>query len=115
MKKINTFGFMSLLALMGIIGLVTPNKGFLGFFGFASYFRYFWVIPDEMFAEMVRKAGSRGFFSGLGVTVPTAFLSVVFPEMILSQYVFAAGFIVSMLVFSITLVVLEFKEARGIQ
>ncbi len=37
----------------------------LGFFGFAYYFRYFFVTPDEMFQQNVRKAASIGFFSGV--------------------------------------------------
>lgn len=113
MRKLNKLGLLSLLALIGILGLVTPNKGFLGFFGFFGYFRYFWVVPDEMFTEMVRKAGSAGFFGGIAVTAPAIFLTTLFTDVITPVYAFAAGFVGSVFAFSFTLVVLEYRERRG--
>jgi len=113
MRKLNKLGLLSLLALMGILGLVTPNKGFLGFFGFLGYLRYFWVVPDEMFTEMVRKAGSAGFFGGIAVTAPAIFLSTLFTDVITPVYAFAAGFVGSVLAFTVTLAVLEYRERRG--
>ncbi len=107
MRKLNKLGLLSLLALIGILGLVTPNKGFLG------YLRYFWVIPDEMFTEMVHKAGSAGFFGGMAVTVPAIFFTTLFIDVITPVYAFAAGFVGSVFAFSVTLVVLEYRERRG--
>ena len=55
MKKMNYLGLLSLLSLIAILGWQTGNTGLYGFFGFAYYIRYFWVIPDELFQENVRK------------------------------------------------------------
>ncbi len=111
--KLNKLGLFSLLALIGIFGLTTSNKGFLGFFGFLAYLRYFWVIPDEMFTEMLHKAGSAGFFSGIVVTVSAIVVTILFTDVLTPVFAFAIGFVGSIFAFTITLAVLEYRERRG--
>lgn len=111
--KINRLGFLSLLALLGILGLTTDNKALLGFFGFAYYFRYFFVTPDEMFVQNVRRAASIGFFSGVASTGFTVMLRILFPSLITSGLALSACYVVSVFFFTITLVVLELREMRG--
>lgn len=111
--KLNPLGFMSLLALPGILGLTTDTKAMLSFFGFAYYIRYFFVIPDEMFMQNVRRAASIGFFSGVAATSFAVVLRILFPSLITGNAALAACYIVSVLCFTIVLMVLESREMRG--
>lgn len=112
--KCNKLGFLSFIALLGILGLITENKGFFGFFGYLYYLRYFTVIPDELFMDNVRKAGSIAFFTGIAVSAVSIAVSTISGSLILSTLCFTIGFIVSMFAFTITLLYLEYKEQRGI-
>ena len=111
--KVNKLGFLSLLTILGLLGLATDNRGFLGFFGFAYYIRYFFVTPDEMFMQNVRRAASIGFFSGVIVTGIATVLRVAFPVFISSRAVLAAGYAVSVFCFTIVLMMSEIKEQLG--
>ena len=113
MAKLNKLGLLSLLALIGIFGLVTPNKGFIGFFGFLGYLPYFRVVPDEKFIGMVHMAGSAGFFGGIAVTALSILITILFYDIATPVYAFAAGFAGSVVVFSVTLQILEYRERRG--
>jgi len=112
--KLNRLGFLSLLSLLGILGLFVDNSGLLGFFGFLYYLRYFFVIPDELFQENVRKATSIGFFTGVAATGLVFALRVVLPVSIAPSVALATTFIVSVACFTIALVVFEIREQRGI-
>ncbi|RCX17206.1 uncharacterized protein DUF3796 [Anaerobacterium chartisolvens] len=111
--KINKLGFLSLFALLGIIGLIIDKKALLGLLGFVSYFRYFFVTPDEMFIQNVRRAASIGFFSGVVVTTIAVVLCALLPSLIASNVALVSGYVVSIFFFTIALVVLELKEMRG--
>lgn len=111
--KINKLGFLSLFALLGILGLIMDKKGLLGLLGFAYYFRYFFVTPDEMFMQNIRRAASIGFFSGVVVTTIAVTLRTLLPSLIASNVALAACYVVSVFCFSIALAVLELKEMRG--
>ncbi len=110
--KSNKLGFLSLLALLGVLGLIT-NRPLSGFFGFAYYIRYFFVIPDELFMENVRKAASMGFFSGVAAVGLAAAIHVLLPDVLSGTAVVAASYVVSVFVFTIALLVYEVKEQRG--
>lgn len=112
MKKINQLGWMSLIALLGFFGLFTENNGMLGFFGFAVYARYFFVVPDELFVQNVSKAASIGFFAGVFATCLAMAFRVLVPSVLATYVSLAASFIVSVVSFSVSLVVLEFMELR---
>jgi hypothetical protein len=108
--KVNKLGLLSALALLGILGMVTENKPLIGFLGFAYYVRYFFVTPDEMFQQNVRRAASIGFFSGVGATGLALIVRILFPDFLTSNMTLASCYIVSVFCFTITLLILEIKE-----
>ncbi len=111
--KVNKLAFLSILTLLGILGMATEHKSLLGFFGFAYYIRYFFVIPDEMFQQNVRRAASIGFFSGVWSTGIAVAIRFLFPAVLASNVALAACYVVSMFCFTIVLLVLEIKEQQG--
>lgn len=108
--KINKLGFLSFLSFLGLFGVITGKNELLGFWGFAVYFRYFFVKPDELFVENVRKAASIGFFSGIAATAICIVIHMLSPTLISSHMALASCFIVSIVFFTIVLVTLEVKE-----
>ncbi|HEX2946140.1 MAG TPA: DUF3796 domain-containing protein [Clostridia bacterium] len=110
--KINKLGFLSLLSLLGILGIIV-YRPLSGFFGFAYYIRYFFVKPDEMFQQNVRKAASIGFFSGVAATGLAIAAYFLLPTVIPRNVALASCYIVSMFSFTIALVSFEIKEQRG--
>lgn len=114
MKKMNYLGFLSLLSLIALLGLKTNNTGLYGFFGFAYYFRYFFVIPDELFLLNVRKSSTTAFLLELVSLVPFMFFTHIAP-MVNNPIptAFALSFTLSVFVFTIYLVLLEYRESRG--
>lgn len=113
MVRINRLGFLSLFALLGFLAFVTGNDALFGFFGFAYYVRYFFVTPDELFVEHVRRAATIGFFSGVVAVGIGALLRVFMPWVLSATAVFAACFVISFCFFTFTLTVFEWREARG--
>lgn len=113
-KKFNKLTLIALLGLMGILGLVTEKKGFLGFFGYLYYLRYFMVIPDELFENNVRKAGSFGFFTGMAVSAITISYFVLSGNVLTAHIGFTSGFVASMFAFTISLSYFEYKEQSGL-
>ncbi len=112
--KINYLGFLSLLALIAILGLITDNNGLYGFFGFAYYLRYFWVIPDEFFQLNVQKAATFAFMSEMISLVPFMFVcTYIYGAAKAVPTAFGSSFAVTIFVFTITLIVLEWKERKG--
>ena len=112
--KINYLGFLSLLALIAILGLITDNHGLYGFFGFAYYLRYFWVIPDEFFQLNVQKAATFAFMSEMISLVPFMFVCVyIYGAAKAVPTAFGASFAVTIFVFTIALIILEWKERKG--
>lgn len=112
--KVNKLGFLSILALLGFMGF-TVSAPFFGFFGFAQYVRYFFVTPDEMFQQNVTKAASFGFFSGAGVTSLAIVLHFLFPAILPVNIALVSCYVVSMVCFTISLVVLEINEQREME
>lgn len=111
--KLNKLAFMSLLALLGFLGINEQHGPMLGFFGFASYIRYFFVNPDELFRQNVRKAASIGFFSGVSITSLALAVHIIFPEFLTGSIVLVSSFVVSVVCFTIALLVFEIKEQQG--
>lgn len=109
----NKLAFLGLLGLLGILGIVTDNRYFLCFFAFLVFLRYFFVIPDELFMQNVRRAATPAFFTCIGVQAAT--LSVTAFTKSNEQLItgFALSFSVSMMLFIILLVIAEFKEQRN--
>ena len=112
--KINYLGFLSLLALIAILGLITDNNGLYGFFGFAYYLRYFWVIPDEFFQLNVQKAATFAFMSEMISLVPFMFAcTYIYGAAKAVPTAFGLSFAVTIFVFTIALIILEWKERKG--
>lgn len=112
--KMNYLGFLSLLALIAILGWTTDNTGLYGFFGFAAYLRYFWVVPDEFFRLNVQKAATAAFLAEMISLVPFMFAcAYLYSGSKAVPTAFALSFGVTILTFTIALVVLEWKEQKG--
>lgn len=109
--KINKLGFLSLLVLLGILGLIV-DRPLSGFFGFSYYLRYFFVRPDEMFQQNVRRAASIGLFSGAAATGLAIATNILLPAFLSVNVALASCFVVSMFCFTVALIVLEIKEQR---
>lgn len=114
MKKVNFLGFLSLLALIALLGWKNEQTGLYGFFGFVYFIRYFWVIPDELFMMNVRKAATTAFMAGMVALVPVMFAaSFLYGVSAAIPMAFAVSFVAAVLLFSLSLAVLEWKEQRG--
>lgn len=87
---------------------------FLFFFAFAVFFEYFWIRPDELFVETIRKCGNFGFFTNLAVTVVS---TIVFRYFNLTDNPLAAGtalgFGISIAAFAFMTFAMELKQRIG--
>ncbi|MDE7219967.1 MAG: DUF3796 domain-containing protein [Oscillospiraceae bacterium] len=64
----NCYGCIGFVSLLGIWGVLSGEPLFLSFFAFALFFEYFWVIPDEMFLDTMKKCAALAFFTDLFIT-----------------------------------------------
>lgn len=113
-KMKSKYGLIGFLSLLGFVGLFGGEPLFLAFFAFAIFFEYFWVQPDEMFVEMMRKCATYAFFTNLLITTGATLL--------LSHFQLggnplaggtALGFGISVAVFAFATFILEVKERIG--
>jgi hypothetical protein len=109
----NKLGLLGFLGLLGIVGFFTPNKIYFAFFAFLYFGRYFFVIPDELFKENVKRAATPAFFTGMVIYTITAALTAF--SISIKFYVagLVLGFSASFLVFVALFVYFEQKESRG--
>lgn len=107
----NWYGCIGFLSLLGFWGILGDEPLFLYFFAFALFFEYFWVNPDEMFLENMRKCATLAFASNLLITTLATLILSYFN---LSNNSLAAGtalgFGVSIAVFSFSTFVVEIRE-----
>lgn len=116
MKKINYLGFLSLLSLIAILGFQNKNTGLYGFFGFVYFIRYFWIIPDELFLLNVQKSSTIAFMSGMISLIPSMFIcALLYNVSAAIPTAFAMCFVVSALAFTISMMIVEYKEQKGAQ
>lgn len=114
MKKINYLGLLSLLSLIAVLGWKTDETGLYGFLGFLYYVRYFWVIPDELFLSNVKKTATLAFFVEMLSLILFMFIcSFLYNINQAIPMAFGLSFATSIIVFSIALVVYEWKERKG--
>lgn len=111
LRRINYMGFLSLLALVPVIGWKTGNHGLWAFFSYLYYLKYFWVIPDEMFIQQVRKASVIACLAGIISLVPLMILgSFCFQGRDAVAIPFGMCFGVIVLLFGISFAILEARE-----
>ena len=116
MKKMNYLGLLSLLSLIAILGWQTGNTGLYGFFGSAYYIRYFWVIPDELFQENVRKSATFAFFAEMISLVPLMFICATLYDISSAiPMAFGLSFAIAILMFTVVLMIQEWEERKGAQ
>lgn len=114
-KRINYLGFLSFLALIAVLGYCTENTGLYGFLGFLYYIRYFRVIPDELFRQNTQKAATVAWISELLILVPLMFIcNAVYDPSKAIRTAFGLSFAVAIFIFTIVLMILEYKESAGI-
>ena len=69
----NKYGCIGFVSLLGLWGLYANEPLFLSFFTFVIFFSYFWVTPDEMFVDTLKKCATIAFFSNITITVIATF------------------------------------------
>jgi hypothetical protein len=109
----NKLGLLGLLGLLGVVGFFNPNKVYFAFFAFLYFGRYFFVIPDELFNENVKRAATPAFFTGMVIYTLIAALTAF--SISIKFYVtgLVLGFALSFLVFTAIFTYFEMKESRG--
>lgn len=113
-RPVNYLGFLSLVALLAPMGHLTGEIGFYGFLGFLYYVRYFTVLPDEFFRENVRRAAMAAWLSEMVLLAPLTYLSFFFSDAARALPMgFGLSFAAAIFVFTIALMVYEYREARG--
>lgn len=110
----NKYGLIGFISLLGFIGLFGGEPLFFSFFAFAIFFEYFWVQPDEMFLETLRKCATYAFFTNLFITTGA---TLVFSYLKISSNPLAGGtalgFGISIAVFAFATFIMELKERVG--
>ncbi len=114
-RKLNPVGFLSCISIIALMGFITNNRGWFGFLGFLYYFRYFWIIPDESFRNNIEKSATVAFFAQLFSLAPLLFLTkFLIRHENFVPISFGISFCVGILFFTLTIVVLEWRESKGI-
>lgn len=109
------YGLLGLLSTIGILGAATGHPSLCPFLAFALFFGCFFVTPDEMFVERMRKAASWAFYADLALTTAITCACAAAgqqPEDALLRGI-GAGFGASLLVFSLACAWSEWKELWG--
>lgn len=110
----NKYGFIGFLSLLGFWGLHSGDNIFLFFFAFVVFFQYFWIEPDEMLIETIRKCATYAFFANL-FTATVATLVFSYFELSINPMAggTALGFGISVVVFVLMTFIMELKERLG--
>ena len=109
----NKFGLLGFISLLGFIGLFTDERGFLFFFAYIVDFRYFFVTPDEMFMQTMRRASSNAFFVSIAISVIST-ITICFTRGIESAFNTgcAFGFVGAFVTFTLLLFYYEWIESK---
>ncbi len=117
MKKKNLYGLMGLVSLLGFVGVLTEERGFLAFFGFAVHFQYFFLPSDEMLEAYMTRSAANGFFAGVLATAAVMAAALLLGGASGRQAAtagFAAGWGVSVAVYSLCSAYHGFRESWGL-
>ncbi len=112
---INKLGFLSLIATLSLLGIFAEYRAYLGFLGFLYYVRYFFVLPDKLFKINVQKAAAFAFFTNLAAAVLTVILGSLVRKAAVFPVGMGMGIIISIVVFTIVLIVYEVRKSGGNQ
>lgn len=112
----NKYGCIGFLSLLGFWGLFGKEPIFLSFFTFAIFFEYFWVTPDEMFIDTMRKCATIAFVTNLAITTlgTLAFSYFENSDNPLAGGT-ALGFGISIAVFALLTFIMELKERVAVK
>lgn len=110
------YGFLWMVSLLGVIGCVVHEPMYFPFFGFVLFFEYFFVQPDEMFVDHMRKAAAWAFYAHLAVTaVVTCVCAAAEPQAAQALTTgIGAGFGTAVLVFCLATACFDWKDRRGV-
>lgn len=112
-RHFNPLCLLSLVALVSFFAIPTGNTGLWGFAGFGYYIRYWFVEPDELFYLNMGKAATTAFLIQM-VSLPLLLLGcwLRLGAGAMMAPAFGLSFAVGVIVFSILLTVLEWRESR---
>ena len=113
MKMKNKLGWIGFLGLLGIVGFFAHNYLYFSLFALLYYLKYFWVLPDELFKENVRKAASPSFFTGMALYLITVALTAFHISTIVFVIGLVSGFAIPIMLFTLLLEIIEWKERSG--
>lgn len=111
----NKLGYLGFLGLLGFVGLFAHNYVYCALFVFLYFLRFFWVIPDELFQENIRKAATPAFFLSMIIYAFTAALTAFHVSTFVYIIGLVLGFALPFVLFAILLTVFEYKENAGEQ
>ncbi len=103
----NKLRYVGFLGLLGI----AHNYVYFALFSFLYYLRYFWVIPDELFKENIRRAAAPSFFTSMVLYAITVALSAFHVSTLIFVIGLVANFVVPFILFTILLTSFEMKES----
>ena len=110
----NKYGYIGFVSLLGLWGLYANEPLFLSFFAFVIFFGYFWITPDEMFIDTLKKCATIAFFTNITITVISTFVLSYFK---LSSNPLAGGaalgFGISIAIFVLLSFFFDLKERSG--
>lgn len=109
----NPLGYLGFLGFLGVLSLIYHHWAYLWFFAFFQFFAYFWVIPDELFRENVKRSATPAFFTSFVLYVLTVALKVFYKSDGVYMACLVISFAASFLVFFILLASYSIRERRG--
>lgn len=110
------YGLLGLLSLIGILGIAIHDPSLYPFLAFALFFEYFFIKPDEMFIENMRKAAAWAFYANLAIAtaITCYYIAIKQQSDIALLKGIGTGFGVSLIVFSFVSAWFDWKDRRGI-
>jgi hypothetical protein len=108
----NPLGYLGFLGLLGSLCFLERHWAYAFFFCLFLFFRFFWVIPDELFRENVRRSATPAYFTGFVLYLATSASRAVSNDDALFQALLVVSFAASFLVFFLRLAFFSYSERR---
>lgn len=112
------YGSLGLLSLLGIIGIISKERIFLSFFCFAINLRYFLINTDEMMEEYMNKSAAISFYVYSFTLMIITLINVLIIRTPIYEslvYGLTISWVVSIIVYTLLVVIYEFKENKGLE